>query len=64
MRGGWLGDWPTIVRGGVFLLSSLAGEAHPLLLFVLGRTTYAQVFGDDNFRINHFVFIFCWNAVE
>lgn len=32
----------------MFLLSSLAGETHPLLLFVLGRTTYAQVFGDDN----------------
>lgn len=41
--------------GGVFLLSSLAGETHPLLLFVLGRTTYAQVFGDDNLRINHTV---------
>lgn len=27
----------------------------PLLLFVLGRTTYAQVFGDDNLRINHTV---------
>lgn len=40
----------------MFLLSSLAGETHPLLLFVLGRTTYAQVFGDGNLRINHFVF--------
>ena len=39
----------------MFLLSSLAGETHPLLLFVLGRTTYAQVFGDDNLRINHTV---------